>query len=421
MAPAVPPPKEPAPLESPPPPAKPPPPAAVTERGSEAPSPAVSIASSASRSSASVRPSGSRGSRGKKLPWPPEDDYKPEENETVEPVTGPVDRYGWSIKGDTALSKKELELRKKEDEKEREREGKWALMLGKDDAASKARPFKAFLRSHHLQYEGRVIKGIPDACRSRAWYVILDPDAETQPKRPSIAHYYRKGIPGCDGVIRVDIPRTMPHMQMFSQQNVRAVLYRVLRAYSNADKELGYFQGMAFPAALLVAYMSEERAFWAFYYLMRGSKHRLRDYYINEFENLKELNRVWDVIVQKKYPKIHANLKRLDIDAIVYTTSWFLTAFLNIEFPAVLRLRIFDRYCAFGSRALLSLGLTCVSLLKKELMAPEMEKVLPILQNPNKGQRLQDWRAVLKKWDKLFISKADYSKYFERAGVEEFR
>jgi hypothetical protein len=207
---------------------------------------------------------------------------------------------------------------------------------------------------------------------------------------------------------------------MFTQKNVRISLYHVLRAYSNADKELGYFQGMAFPAALLLAYMPEERAFWAFWYLMRG-KHRLRDYYINDFANLKKLNRVWDVIFEKKYPKIYANFKKFEIDPLVYTTSWFLTAFLNMDFPAVLRLRIFDRYCAFGTRALLSLGLTCISLLKKELMASEMGEILPVLQNPSRGQRLQDWRVVIAKWDKLFISKIECSSYFERVGVEEFR
>jgi hypothetical protein len=213
----------------------------------------------------------------------------------------------------------------------------------------------------------------------------------------------------------------MPKVQMFTQHNVRVSLYRLLRAYSNADKELSYFQGMAFPAALLLAYMPEERAFWALWFLMHSSKHRLRDYYLDGFAALKELNRVWEVVLQNRYPKIYANFTRLRIESITYTTSWFLTAFLNIDFPVVLRLRIFDRYCAFGPRALLSLGLACVSLLKKELMGSEMEKIIPLLQNPNRGRRLQDWRAVITKWDKLFISRIDYSKYFKRAGVEEFR
>jgi hypothetical protein len=213
----------------------------------------------------------------------------------------------------------------------------------------------------------------------------------------------------------------MPKVQMFTQHDIRVSLYRVLRAYSNADKEFSYLQCLAFPAALLLAYMPEERAFWAFWFLMNDSKHRLRDYCLDNFAALKELNRVWEVVLQNRYPKIYANFKRLGIETLTYTISWFISAFLNIDFPVVLRLRIFDRYCAFGPRALLSLGLACVSLLKKEFMGSEMDKIILLLQNPNRGRRLQDWRAVITKWDKLFISKINYSKYFKRAGVEEFR
>jgi hypothetical protein len=48
---------------------------------------------------------------------------------------------------------------------------------------------------------------------------------------------------------------------MLTKNSVRESLYRVLRAFALADKELGYFQGMAFPASILIWYMDETRAF----------------------------------------------------------------------------------------------------------------------------------------------------------------
>jgi hypothetical protein len=201
---------------------------------------------------------------------------------------------------------------------------------------------------------------------------------------------------------------------------MRESLYNILRAYSNADPELGYYQGMAFPAALLLCYMFPARAFWAFYHLMNGRGHMFRNYYVHDFVNLKLLNRVWDVALRTRYKTIHANLKKLEIEPIVYTPSWFLTGFLRVGFPPVLRLRIFDRVVAFGTRALLSLGLACISLLKKDLMGSEMELVIPFLQNPSRSEGLKDWRRIIKKWNKVFISRTECTTFFRKAAVEEF-
>jgi hypothetical protein len=210
----------------------------------------------------------------------------------------------------------------------------------------------------------------------------------------------------------------MPGVAMFTQESVRESLYRILRAYSNVDPELGYFQGMAFSAALLLAYMTEHRAFWAFYHIMKGKRHMAREMYLREFEGLKKLNVVWAFLFKKKFPKVYQAVKALNIDEMLYTPSWFLAAFLNLDFPPPLRLRIMDRYVAFGTRAILSLGLAIVSLLRKELTTGTMEVVLPLLQNPGHGEPLKDWRNIIAAWDKFFLSKKEYDQTFPKAGVE---
>jgi hypothetical protein len=341
------------------------------------------------------------------------------EESTTSKTAGPrVDRYGWHVNAGASLTPKELAQLQRESAKEREREVKWLAMLGPDRPGSTH--FKTFCKTHRPVFERRVMKGIPDSMRSRAWLLILDKAWETHPKRPTVTHYFKKGVPPCDQVIHADIPRTMPHVEMFSLLSVRESLYRVLRAYSNADTELGYYQGMAFPAAMLLSYMPETHAFWAFYHLMNGKGHKMRTYYVHDFVNLKQFNKVWDLLILAKYKAIHANLHKLDIDPMIYTPSWFLTAFLNIGFPPVFRLRAFDRVVTFGTRALLSLGLAVVSLLKKELMGPDMEVIIPLLQNPCNGARLKDWRQIIIKWDKVFLTKAEVSKCFQKAKVKEF-
>ena len=106
---------------------------------------------------------------------------------------------------------------------------------------------------------------------------------------------------------------------------------------------------------------------------------------------------------------------------MIYTPSWFLCAFLDLDFPPVLRLRIIDRLIVFGSRQLLSLALAVIDLNQETLSArnAQMDTVLPLLQNPTTASTMKDWREIVKKWDKHYLSKKDYSALFKKAGVKE--
>jgi hypothetical protein len=337
-----------------------------------------------------------------------------------------VDRYGYEIDpSDPEPTKEEQALRAVESAKERERELKWVQMLGPEidpQTGAPSRHFRAFRKTHQAVFERRVMKGIPDACRCRAWYELLDskPVGPGEKPRPTVDYLVRQREPACDRVIQVDIPRTMPHVRMFAQDDVRESLYRLLRAYSTLDSENGYFQGMAFSAALLRSYMGEERAFWAFYQLMHGSKHQIHEFYINGFARLRELNRVWEVLLQKKYPKIAQNLKKKDLDPMLYTPSWFLTGFQTMQLPVPFKLRMFDRQIVFGSRAILSFALTIVSMAKEQLKTGGNETCIPLLQNPIRIPKFEDWRYVIKKFDRHFLTSKEYSALFKVAGVKEF-
>jgi hypothetical protein len=211
----------------------------------------------------------------------------------------------------------------------------------------------------------------------------------------------------------------MPHVGIFAQSSARESLYRVLRAYSNADPDLGYYQGMAFPAALLLAYMPETQAFWAFYHLMRGKGHMLRAYYVDDFKNFKQVNAAWEALLHAKHRAVAANLKKLDVYPMMYTPKWFLTAFLAVNFPPAFRVRAFDRIAAFGTRAMFSLGLAIVGMVEADLLGASMEQIIPILQNPGDSPRLKDWRALVAKWDKVFMTKAELEKLFKKAGATD--
>lgn len=66
-----------------------------------------------------------------------------------------------------------------------------------------------------------------------------------------------------ESLIQRDVARTFPEHTFFADKegSGRDALFNVLKAYALYDAELGYCQGMAFVAGLLLLHMPEEHAF----------------------------------------------------------------------------------------------------------------------------------------------------------------
>jgi hypothetical protein len=300
-------------------------------------------------------------------------------------------------------------------------EPKWAAALSKDRSiwGRLTTDFGLLRKSKEAKFGQMVMNGIPDGLRSRVWELIIDPDGAQREGMDS--HFFRRVPPPAEA-IRTAIRQALDQMPISQAEKpkLQEPVYRVLHAYTCCDSQLGYVQGMEVYPALLLSKMDEDRAFRCLCRLMRDTKHSLREFFVSDFAKLRSLNIVWDNIIRSKFPKIHANLKRLHIDHMTYTSKWFLTAFLTLRFPPKFKLRIFDRYAAFGMRALLSLGITMIGELTTALETGDQEMVLGVLLNPMAHRKPRDWRKLIDKCDKAFLSERRYEKLFKMAGVDLF-
>ena len=267
----------------------------------------------------------------------------------------------------------------------------------------------------------RIKKGIPDCMRSLAWRLLLDP-ASQNPNiyslRPSIKSLVQKGRQECCNIIEVDLPRTMPQMEMFQKSNAIDSLRSILHAYSNYDSALGYTQGMAFYAAMLLCYMEEEQSFWCFVSLMKGKKHHLRNVFSPGFPALDKLRKVWEYALNRHFKSVAKKLDEIGLSTIMYVPSWFMCNFFNMPFPMVLKLHLFDCFLGFGTRAIFSFAMTIIKMNKDVLLSSSMEDALQILQRPYEFQRMKNWRVVLKHWQSDFLTESQYRNFFKKAGVK---
>ena len=335
------------------------------------------------------------------------------EDENSANKTYKTDRYGWILGEKKKLTKKEEKIAKEEDFVESGRERKWSDMLAN---------WVVYTGKKRAKLDERIMKGIPDAFRSKVWPLLICPELNDMDsyKFTDLDFYISKGAAKSWTVIEADLKRTLPQCPMFYSERVLNDLRRVLCAYSNKDPELGYTQGMSMIAAMLLLYIEPSIAYECFQTLMLGKRYQRREFYLPTFPRLIQLTKVWNVVLQEKYPKVSENLKKNNLDPLIYTPSWFLTCYTNVGFEPVVMLRIFDRFLAFGSRALLSFALVIVSRLKKKLLTNQMDKLIISIQRPFEQEEFKDWRYLMKKYDKLWISEKDYERYFKEADVELF-
>ena len=324
-----------------------------------------------------------------------------------------VDRYGWIVDCGEAPSKEELKMRREETILEEKKIKTWQKYV--DDWAELS-------GRKRWKIQDLVMEGIPDAYRERIWKYLLEPrflDGDFY-EYEDMDKLISRGSTDAWTTIEADLIRTMPHCPMFNTEDKIESLRRVLYAYSNKDRELDYTQGMSFFAGFLLMYMDERDAFQCFEQLMLGKKHEWRNYFLQGFPRLIQLNSVWECVLSEEYPKVAKHINDIQVPSLVYTPSWFLTAFLNIDFPIVVRLQILDAFFEFGTRALLSFALAIISRHKKELATQPAEKVMTILQKPHSTPNTRDWRYLIKKFHQKFIPIKKYYEYFEKAGVAPF-
>lgn len=317
-----------------------------------------------------------------------------------------MDRFGWL----SSFTKAEREIENYEIGKEKERETKWIKMINRWGYFS-TRKTKILNR--------RVMKGVPDSIRTRVWKLVIDPDFQIATERPAIQLLINRGRKTCCDAIDLDLSRTLPRVAIFNGSLISS-LQRILHAYSNVDEELGYTQGMAFVAALLLLYMDETGAYWCFEKLMTAPRYNLRQMYLPGFPRLNEMNKIWDVMLEDRFPEVFKKFGEYGICAVHYTTPWWLSCFINVPIPSALLLRLIDRYLFFGSRALFSFGLAIVASQYPTLLKVDVEDAVILLQKPEQSSLVKDWVLLLNNFDRQWLSPQQFSSYQDKAGVKQF-
>lgn len=223
-------------------------------------------------------------------------------------------------------------------------------------------------------FKERTAKGPPNSLRWISWLIV-----STVPKVRSYKVYLNYLLEEIDDSVDMqickDLNRTASEFNsnkenlIIGSGNYEDKLYRLLRAFSNADKMLGYCQGLNFITGFLLT-VSDNNEIETFYMLVAllNNKWNIRGLFIEEFPLLNYYIDIFDAIMEKECNDIRKHLLKLDMPNEVWISKWIQTLY-TISLPYDINLRIWDYLLTNGIEFIISFSITMLMALEKDIKA----------------------------------------------------
>ncbi|KAK2573612.1 Growth hormone-regulated TBC protein 1-A, partial [Acropora cervicornis] len=229
--------------------------------------------------------------------------------------------------------------------------------------ARRASRWDSFMKGLHKVRKSRrvkrfVRKGIPSELRGQVWVDISG--ARKKMKLNPGVYQQLVGNHEVDEQtmhsIQTDIGRTFPDNIYFTHENndLRPALFNVLVAYAKYNPRIGLKLHCWIDAS-----DCEKRG---------GGFLAVRNYYAKDMLGLKVEQETLRELVRVKIPDLFHHIEKLGVSYTIFSTKWFICLYIDV-LPVETVLRIWDCLIYEGSKVILRVALTLMSLHKEKLMA----------------------------------------------------
>jgi hypothetical protein len=149
------------------------------------------------------------------------------------------------------------------------------------------------------------------------------------------------------------------------------------------DPEVGYCQGLSFPAGLLFMHLEEEQAFLLFSHLLL--QERLRAMFHPDMTGLQLALYQLARLLADLHPALYSHLDRLQLDPSLYATPWLVTIFAA-HFPLGFVVRVLDLVFLEGPTAILKVAVCLLAAVEAQLVAAAgLERAMAVLRSDLPG------------------------------------
>ena len=199
--------------------------------------------------------------------------------------------------------------------------------------------------------------------------------------------------------IKKDLNRTYPSSTTFKKDRILNKLKNVLRAFSNYDNSIKYFQGMNFIVGFFLYHCDEYIAFWLFVSLIE--EYDLRSLFMDQFPGLKLHVKRVELILKNEYPFNWEIFQKIGVKVEIFMVEWLFSLFSSL-IPLDLQI---DFYKGFFSHGWIFFYKMCIStILNLEGHFSEADEIYIGLKCGKNSDNLKE-EEIKNKWRKI-IQKA---------------
>ena len=266
-----------------------------------------------------------------------------------------------------------------------------------------------FYQSKSAKFIQRIKKGPPDCFRWCSWCIInflpLD--------RTNLIYenYTNMSLEkeNKDRIIR-DIERTFSQQKREKKElrEMETSLYKILKAFWNLDKVIGYCQGMNLIVGflLILSNFNERDSFYLLtsmfsdtFKIRKKYDYNIRGLFYDEFPLLNLLNYIFENLLEHYCPQMKEHLENLGITIDLWMGRWFHTLF-TIVLPINWCKRVWDNIFSDNIFFLVKFGICLSMMLQNDfLKMDDEEQVLNNFKNYEKFSLCYDNEELNKKCD----------------------
>ena len=168
--------------------------------------------------------------------------------------------------------------------------------------------------------------------------------------------------------IKKDLHRTYPSSLIMKSQRIQFRLKNVLRAFSNYEPGVKYFQGMNFIVGFLLYHCDEHIAFWLFVSLFEEYDYRKifeknfpgLDYHVDKVRN----------ILKKYSPRFFEELEQAGVNYKIFMIEWLYSLFSSI-IPLELQMGFYKGFYCQGWKFFYKMCVSIITSVKGKFRGPE--------------------------------------------------
>jgi hypothetical protein len=214
------------------------------------------------------------------------------------------------------------------------------------------------------------MSGVPDAHRSWVWPILVNQlPAPADLPRDLAATTAEDEEMLLDREIAKSIENDITRTRNLRNDQVVS-MRRVLTAFANRNRRVGYCQGMNEILVVLLQYLNEDQALRALTLLIEVL---LPAYHVDSMIGLHTDCAVMNTLLRQNDAELHAHLNELGLNMEILCTKWLVTCFLT-SLPSFCGLKVIDMLLARSkekqraSRVLLGVGISIFFTLRETLL-----------------------------------------------------